>query len=195
MFDPCITHHFSLHATETDDQTTHARPAAKSLCPWPACRKSTPTRRLHSWPGRAPRHATRGVRTCNPAGAHRDLRECPAEQLRVRLGTYSSEPPLAPLRKAFRAAWNCAKSGPSSSSVSGTTTSTGSGKQFPHSQNDAFERCHRMEGVNEAQVHWGPGLQVRRQVRYLVTVSIKARCSSTAANTIGLMSSWGVPST
>src|SRR6218665_3519402 len=142
MFDPCITHHFSLHATETDDQTTHARPAAKSLCPWPTCRKSTPTRRLHSWPGRAPRHATRGVRTCNPAGAHRDLRECPAEQLRVRLGAYSSEatpagggvggggegegggagggsPPGAPRGggggRFFRAEWNCAKSGPSSS--------------------------------------------------------------------------------
>src|SRR6218665_684854 len=66
---------------------------------------------------------------------------------------------------------------------------------IPPQPKDAFERCHRMKGANEAQVHWGPGLQIPRQFRYLVTVSIKARCSSTAASTIGLMSSWGVPST
>src|SRR6218665_630407 len=195
MFDPCITHHFTLPPCHENCRPDYARQARREIFVPMADLQKIYADKAPAFVARPCPPATRGVRTCNPAGAHRDLRECPAEQLRVRLGTYSSEPPLARWRKAFRAAWNCAKSGPSSSSVSGATTSTGSGKQFPHSQNDAFERCHRMEGVNEAPVHWGPGLQIPRQFRYLVTVSIKARCSSTAASTIGLMSSWGVPST
>src|SRR6218665_2831382 len=46
MFDPCITHHFSLHATETDDQTTHAKPPAKSFFLPPTAPPPAPPRNL-----------------------------------------------------------------------------------------------------------------------------------------------------
>ena len=82
-----------MPATGTGDQTVARQPpgdlrahgrTAENLRRQGACIR-----------GPAVPHAARRVRTCNWAGAQRNLRECPVEQLRVRLDAYSSEPPLA----------------------------------------------------------------------------------------------------